>query len=233
MTILITGGSGLLGAELRKVDTTLIAPTRAELDITNLDQVRAVLDQSKPSIVIHLAAATTPPQHDAQPLLGVEHNIIGTANLALACGERGIRLIYTSSDYVYTGAGPHHEDEAVLPNKNFYWSKLGGECAVRLCPNSLILRLSFGPRPFPWEKVYADQWCSKLYVDEIAPLILAAARSSATGVMNVGGPRITIEDYARQTRPDIETIPRPAEIPADVSLDITRMQTALGTKTDA
>src|SRR3989338_6553998 len=91
----------------------------------------------------------------------------------------------------------------------------------------LILRLSFGPAPFPWEKVYEGQWNSKLYVDEMAPLVLAAAQSDATGIMNIGGPRATLEAYARRTKSDIQTIPKPDWVPADTSLDLTRMQSIL------
>ncbi|EKD41142.1 MAG: hypothetical protein ACD_73C00823G0001 [uncultured bacterium] len=93
--------------------------------------------------------------------------------------------------------------------------------------NFLILRLSFGEVPFRWEKVYEDQWNSKLYVDEMAPLVLAAAQSDATGVLNIGGPRSSLENYARRSRPDIQTIPRPAWVPQDTSLDLTRMKKVL------
>ena len=226
--ILVTGGSGLLGKEVLKLDSSLVAPLRAEMDITSLDSIQAALKKYQPDIVLHLAAATKPPEHEKDPELGIVANIVGTANVARACIRVGIRLVYTCTDYVYVGPGPHKETEAILPPYNFGWSKLGGEAAVRMVPNSLVLRLSFGPVPFPWEKVYADQWNSKLYVDEMAPVVLAAARSSATGVMNIGGPRTTLEAYARRTRPDLQTIPKPDWVPGDTSLELTKMKTVLG-----
>jgi len=228
MSILLTGGSGLLGREILKLDSTLIAPSHAEMDIISLEAVRRVLAEQHPTVVLHLAAATKPPQHREHPEVGLSTNIIGTANIAMACLELKIRLVYTSTDYVYGGAGPHQEEEPLWSPYNFGWSKLGGECAVRLVPNHLILRLSFGPIPFPWEKVYEGQWNSKLYVDEMAPLVLAAAKSSATGVLNLGGPPTTLEAYARRTRPDITAIPKPDWVPADTSLDLTRMKEVLG-----
>ncbi len=225
--ILITGGSGLLGKEILKLDPTLIAPSHAEMDITNLASVTSVLQRVKPDIVLHLAAATKPPEHEKNPDLGIAANIVGTANVAGVCIRLGIRLVYTSTDYIYVGPGPHKETEAVMSPYNFGWSKLGGEAAVHMVPNSLVLRLSFGPVPFPWEKVYEGQWNSKLYVDEMAPLVLAVAKSSARGVMNIGGPRTTLEAYAKRTRPDITTIPKPDWVPQDTSLDLTHMKATL------
>ena len=145
----------------------------------------------------------------------------------MACLENKVRLVYTSTDYNYQGKGPHKEEEPLLPPYNFGWSKLGGECAVIICPNSLALRLSFGPAPFPWSKVYQGQYTSKLYVDEIAPIVLMAVKSSATGILNLGGPRMTLEAFAKRTKPEIETMERPSWMPEDVSLDIRKMKKAL------
>lgn len=228
--MLMTGGSGLLGSEIRKLDARVVSPTLRELDITSYESVARFLKKHQVATVLHLAAATKPPEHEKNPAWGVEINIIGTANVARVCHEQGIRLVYTSTDYVYVGDGPHLETEAVFPPYAFGWSKLGGEAAVHMLKNALTLRLSFGPVPFPWDKVYEGQLNSKLYVDEMAPLVLAAAKSSATGIMNLGGPRMTLEAYAKRTRADIQTIPKPEWVPHDTSLDLTKMQKELGIK---
>lgn len=224
MKILMTGGSGLLGSEIKKIEPEIIAPSHTECDITDLKSVIACLEKHKPDVVLHLAAETKPPQHDKSPEPGLKVNIIGTANVALACHQVGAKLVYTSTDYLYGGQGPHREDEPIVLPYKFAYTKFGGECAVRLLNDSLVLRLSFGPVPFPWEKVYQGQYNSKLYVDEMAPLILAAAKSEATGIMNIGGPRNSLEEYARRTRPDIKTIPKPEWVPEDTSLDISKMK---------
>lgn len=230
MKILMTGGSGLLGKEILKLDSTIIAPPHSELDITDFESVERVVKKYNPDVVLHCAAATKPPEHSKNSELGLAVNIIGTANVAVACVRYDKKLVYTSTDYVYAGKGPHKEEEPLWPPYNFGWSKLGGECAVRLVSNHLILRLSFGPVPFPWDKVYDNQYNSKLYVDEMAPLILASAKSTAQGVMNVGGPRMSLADYARRTKPNIETIPTLDWVPKDTSLDLTKMIKLLGIK---
>lgn len=228
MRILLTGGSGLLGTEIHKLDDSLITPGHDELDIVSYESVRSGLEKHRPEAVLNLAAATKPPEHEKNPAWGIATNIVGTANVARVCHELGMRMVYTSTDYVYVGSGPHSEDEPVYPPYAFGWSKLGGEAAVIMIKNSLILRLSFGPVPFPWEKVYEGQWNSKLYVDEIAPLVLAAVQCHAIGIMNVGGPRTTLAEYAKRTRKDIQTIPKPDWLPGDTSLDLTKMQKELG-----
>lgn len=227
MKILMTGGSGLLGREILKIDKKITAPSHRELDITKIRSIEKALEKYKPDIILHLAAANKPPEHEKNPEPGLGVNIIGTANLCLACHKAGIKLIYTSTDYVYTGRGPHKEDEALFPPSRYAWSKLGGECAVRMLPHFLILRLDFGPIPFPWEKVYKGQYVSKLYVDEMAVLVLKAAKSKTEGVINLGGSKISLEKYARKTKPDIETIPKPDWVPEDSSMDISKMKREL------
>lgn len=217
----------MLGIEILKLDSKIIAPHHTELDITDLNSVLKAVEKYNPDVVLHLAAATKPPEHAKNPELGLTVNIIGTANVVRACVRFGKKLVYTSTDYVYVGKGLHKEEEPLWSPYNFGWSKLGGECAVRLVPNHLILRLSFGPVPFPWDKVYKNQYNSKLYVDEMAPLVLASAKCSVTGVMNLGGPRTSLADYAKRTKPNIETISTPDWVPRDTSLDVTKMKKEL------
>lgn len=227
MKILMTGGSGLLGREIIKLNPNIIAPTHKELDVTNPKSIEKVIKKYKPDVILHLAATNNPPGHETDPEPGLRVNIIGTANLCLACSKADIKLIYASTDYVYTGKGPHKEDEALLPPSRFAWSKLGGESAVRMLKKFLILRIDFGPSPFPWKKVYKNQFVSKLYAADMAVLVLKVVESKTEGVMNLGGPGISLEKYAKITCPDIETIPKPAWVPKDTSMDITKMRKLL------
>lgn len=213
--VLITGGSGLLGREIQKLGD-FYCPEHFEFDITDSLQVGFVMNRIEPLLVIHLAANNKTSESD------ILTNIIGTANLAYECQQREIRMVYTSTDYVYYGAGPHSEHEPLKPPYNFAWSKLGGECAVRQVPNHLILRIDIGKRPFPHKKVYDDQMCSKLYADEAAPFILEAALSNITGILNIGHEPISLADHARRTVPNIETIETPNWIPRDTSFNLTR-----------
>ncbi|MEK8023164.1 MAG: sugar nucleotide-binding protein [Candidatus Hydrogenedentota bacterium] len=224
--ILLTGGSGLLGRHLRALDPTIVAPPRAELDVSNLAQISICIAKYHPAIILHAAAMTRVGDVRSRRTEAIEANIVGTCRIAQAALEHDLRLVHLSSDYVYADtAGPHREDEPLLPANEYAWTKLGAEAAVRLVPDSLIIRTSFGPRPCEYDIALEDKITSRMYVDEIAPRMLKVARSSLTGIINLGGPAISMLDYARRTKDNVRSA-RLAElnepIPRDTSLDLSR-----------
>lgn len=227
MKILLTGGSGLLGLKLRELDPSLIAPDRAQMDICDAVAVNEFLHAESPDVIIHAAAMTGAQECELDREGAIRTNITATSELAAQAINRGVRLVYLSTDYVYPGEdGPHKESDPLLPINVYSWTKLGGECSVRMGPNSLIIRTTFGPSPFEYEQAAVDKITSKLYVDEAAPIILKLAKSKTTGVTNVGGERRTLYDYARESRPDVRKIllkDLPDRIPPDTSLDLTRL----------
>jgi dTDP-4-dehydrorhamnose reductase len=69
-------------------------------------------------------------QHEKKITESIKKNIIGTANLCIAANKYNIKLIYTSTNFVYPGTkGNYSEKDALLPFNNYGWSKLGGECS--------------------------------------------------------------------------------------------------------
>jgi dTDP-4-dehydrorhamnose reductase len=225
---LLTGGTGLLGTELRKLDADIVAPTRDQFNICDAAHVRACIDADRPNIIIHAAAATNNRAIEASPRDALETNIKGTANLALACLETRVRLVFISTDYVYKGdRGQYSEADELLPANLYAWTKLAGETAVRTVPNHLIIRTSFGNSRFDYPAAFTDKWSSKEYVDVIAAEILQAARSPLTGVVNIGGPRRTMFDYAISRNPDVGRISLSNDThdsPADTSMNLGRWQ---------
>lgn len=226
MKILLTGGTGLLGKELIKIDPSIIAPTHSELDITNLDNVYSSLSWWRPDIVIHCAALLDEKTIKNHPNKAIETNIIGTANISIVCSKYKIRLVYLSTDYVYKGdKGNYNEDDELLPFNFYAWTKLGGEASIRGVKNHLIIRASFGPIEFPYSHAFRDRWRSKEYVDEIAPKIYEAAKSPLQGILNLGGERKTVYEYAKERNPDILSIKQQDsgfEAPYDTSLNLTK-----------
>ena len=206
------------------LDSNLVAPSRDELDITDAEAVSAYVTSLKPDLILHTAAITNNRDIEADPSAALEVNIKGTANIAGACLGTRTRLVYLSTDYVYRGdRGYYREVDELMPANLYAWTKLAGEAAVRAVPNHLIIRTSFGSRQFPYPAAFADKWSSKDYVDLLAPEILEAATGPLTGVVNIGGPRRTIYDYAILRNRDIQRIDRDAsglDSPADTSLDL-------------
>ena len=224
MRILLTGGTGLLGIELLKLDADIIAPRRSELDVTDSAAVAEYVNKLLPDVIVHAAAVTNNRDIEADPSEALEVNIKGTANLAQACLVSGTRLVYISSDYVYKGdRGDYSESDEVLPSNLYAWTKLAGEAAVRAVANHLIVRTSFGASEFQYPAAFTDKWSSKQYVDEVAPKILKAAVGSATGVLNIGGSRRTLYEYASERNPKVRKISRGEaahDATADTSLNL-------------
>lgn len=196
--IIVTGGSGLLGSELKQIMPDIKYPSSKEFDVTNYKQMKEYLSSNCCELIVHAAAFTSPPLIDKDPLRALEVNIIGTANVVKLCIEFDARLIYISTDYVFRGdKGNYKEDESVYPVNKYAWSKLGGECAVRIYDKSLIVRTSFGPNVFPYEKAFVDQWTSRESVTVIAKKISALIDKNIAGVIHVGGERKTVFEYAK------------------------------------
>ena len=226
--ILLTGGTGLLGTELLKLDAEIEAPGRNDLNIIDDAAVARYIADYLPDVIIHAAAITDNREIEDDPSEALDVNIHGTASIAKACLGMRIRLVYLSTDYVYSGdRGNYSESDEVAPTNLYAWTKLAGEAAVRAVPNHLIIRTSFGDNYFPYPVAFSDKWSSKEYVDLIALDILEAARSPLTGIINIGGPRRTIYEYAVIRNCDVRRIKREDSVfesPTDTSLNLSRWQ---------
>lgn len=233
MKILLSGGSGLLGRELLKLDSDIISPTHSEMDVYNKESIDEYINKTKPDVFLHCAAFTSPPKIDADPAKAIKDNIIGTSNVALSCMKESVRLVYISTDYVFRGdRGQYSEEDEVYPQNKYAWSKLGGECAVRLYDNSLIIRTSFIADIFPYEKAFVDQYTSRDAVSVIAPIILELTkRTNLCGVFHVGTERKTVFELAKRLRPDVGEMHRKDvsfAVPADTSFDLNKLKSSSG-----
>jgi dTDP-4-dehydrorhamnose reductase len=223
--ILFTGGGGLLGSEFKKILPGIHYPSHKEFDVTNYGQMQRYLETHPCDLIIHAAAFISPPAIDKDPSKAIEVNIIGTSNVVRLCMQHGARLIYVSTDYVFKGdRGNYAETDAVYPVNKYAWSKLGGECAAAMYDKSLIVRTTFGPNVFPFEKAFVDQWTSRESVTAIAEKISKLVDKDVTGVIHVGGRRRTVFEYARSldaTRRVGELSVRdvPFTVPVDTSMN--------------
>lgn len=149
MKILITGSNGQLGNELQKIVATgnaeigivseeikaaeVFALDVDKLDITNLGQVKTILKEINPDVVINCAAATNVDGCESNQDLAFKINAIGPRNLAIACEEIGAKLVQVSTDYVFSGVGeiPLTEFDLTAPYSVYGKTKLLGEEYVR------------------------------------------------------------------------------------------------------
>ncbi len=107
MKILVTGAKGLLGTDLvpilRASAHEVLATDIEELDITNMDQVMALISAEKPEVVINCAAYTQVDKAEEEKDKAFAVNWLGVQNLALACAFHQISLCHFSTDYVFNG----------------------------------------------------------------------------------------------------------------------------------
>ena len=234
--ILVTGGTGRFGTVLKKLKTNyeMHFPSKTTLDITNFRSIQKYIKFKKPNFVIHLAGLSRPMNiHDRKIKESINLNIIGTCNVTKACAEKNIKLIYFSTSYVYPGTkGNYMESDSLLPVNNYAWSKLGGECAVQLYKNSLILRLCMTEKPFVHKAAFYDVRNSFMYHDEVAKILLKLL--NVKGILNVGGKSQSIYNFAKIENPKVKKVFLKKNIkikmPINSSMNIAKLKKILKNK---
>jgi len=203
--VVVTGGNGnfskhILSNVLGREDYQFLFFSKDKLDVRFLDSIESVLDREKPDILLHAGAITRPMVvHKKNPEVSIETNIVGTSNCVIACLRRGIKMVYISTDYVYPGdKGDYKEADPVFPVNQYAWSKLGGECAVKMYSNSLILRVAMVEDPFPHDRALVDSIKSPISQQEAAQICVDLLEEK--GTINVGGKAQSIYDFVKQKK---------------------------------
>lgn len=230
--ILLTGGTGRLGRELIHLLPDLVAPPRSELDIIQPHTIQAVLDRYTPQVLVHAAAYTDVAGAERNHTTCWQVNVVGTRHLVRAVRERGGRLVYISTDYVFYGdRGLYTEEDPVGPVRNYYaLSKLVAEEIVRLVPDHLVIRTSFRPRDWPYPVAFQDMYTSQDYVDVIAPeiaLAIARCRDIPYETLHIATERKSVYALAKRRKPDVQPGSKQqasVALPDDITLDTTRWQ---------
>ena len=206
--ILISGGNGEFAKELQRHNTEykIVAPSKKEMDITKIEDIDYLIYSNKPDYFIHAGALTRPMViHESEPNKSIITNIIGTSNVVLTCMKYKVKLIYLSTDYVYPGTdGNYNENDYLKPFTNYGWSKLGGECAVRLYDNYLILRMAMNKKPFPHPKALVDMKKSLMYIDDASKVVLKLLDEK--GTINIGGKSQSVYDFVKESNPNVGKI---------------------------
>ncbi len=224
--IVVTGGNGRFATTLKqsKLNLNFIFPSKSQLNILKISSIKNFIKKHKPKYLIHCAALSRPMDiHDTFISKSIDINIIGTANVVKVCSEFDIKLIYFSTGYVYPGVkGNYKETDAVLPINNYAWSKLGGECAVIMYKNSLILRLIMCEKPFLHKKAFHDIKTNFIYHDEVIKMIPKIL--DKTGIINVGGKTQSVYNFAKQTNKNIKKVSGKKIFPPKPSMNISRLK---------
>ena len=143
----------MLGQDLTahlKARHQVVGADLPEVDITDLHSVQRAFAGAKLEAVIHAAAFTAVDDCEHRPDFAFQVNGQGTRNVAAACREASLPMLYLSTDYVFDGqkSDPYAEDDPPNPLNIYGQSKLQGERHVQeLLPAAWIVRTSwlFGP----------------------------------------------------------------------------------------
>ena len=225
--ILITGSNGLLGQKLSDVylaqnEVIWLATGKganrhpqkekmdyAQMDICNEEEVNAVLDAFKPTVVIHTAAMTQVDDCEFEKEACVALNIDAVAHLARKSAEMDFRLVHLSTDFIFDGTKEMYtETDEANPLSYYGWSKLEAEKRVQeLAKDYVILRtvLVYGKvadmsrsNIMLWAyntlkegksaKVVDDQFRTPTLAEDLALGCVLAANATEVGIYNIAGP---------------------------------------------
>lgn len=204
MKVLVTGIGGQLGhdvvRELEKRGQEVVGVGRAEMDITDEGKVREVIRTCAPDAVIHCSAYTAVDRAEEEDDLCHQVNVEGTKYIAEACAELDCKMIYISTDFVFSGEGerPWETDDEAGPINVYGKTKYEGELEVKSRLNKwFIVRISwvFGYNGNNFVKtmlrlgkengavkVVADQIGSPTYTRDAAVLLADLVQTEKYGV---------------------------------------------------
>lgn len=237
-TILISGGNGKFSNALIKINKKyrILAPNKKQMDILNQNSISNFISKHKIDYFIHAAAFTTPmAKHQIEIKKSISTNIIGSANVALCCLKKKIKLIYISTNFVYPGKqGNYTEDSNLYPVNEYGWSKLGGECAMQIYKNTLILRICMNDDYFPHKSAFTNYLTSFLKKTEAARITLNLLDKK--GIINIGGKKQSAYNFAKDLNSKIKKIKLKKKdkilLGLDTSMSINKLSKILHAKKD-
>ena len=229
--ILVTGGDGRFCKVLKKYNESLnlYFANKKECNILKINTIDKIVKKIKPKIILHCAALSRPMSvHETDIVKSIDLNIIGTSNVTKICKKNNIKLIYFSTGYVYEGKrGNYSEEDPVKPFNNYGLSKLGGECAVKMYKNSLILRLTMTEKPFRFKKAYSNLISNFIFHEEVVKMLPKVI--SQKGIINIGGKSQSVYSFAKTFNKNIKkiTLKKRSKLPLRQDMNTSKLKTLL------
>lgn len=206
--VAVTGANGQVGQEFVSVlknnqKYEVYGLNKRDLDVTDAKQVVAVMTNINPDIVIHAAAYTKVDLAEKNHELAYRINEIGTQNIAEATANIQAKLVYISTDYVFSGNTdtPYNEWDPPDPISIYGKTKLAGEQIVKdTLTKHFIVRTSwvYGENGENFVKnmlrlakekqqlqIVKDQIGSPTYTVDLVNAILSIMESEEYGIYHV------------------------------------------------
>lgn len=207
MKLLVTGVKGQLGydvvEECKKRGILAVGVDVEEMDITDPEACERVIKEAGVDAVVHCAAYTAVDAAEDNPELCRKVNAEGTKNIVKVCRELGIKMMYFSTDYVFSGQGerPWKPEDKREPLNVYGQTKYEGELAVEDgLDQYFILRIAwvFGVNGKNFIKtmlrlgkergavsVVHDQVGSPTYTADLAVLVVDMIQTEKYGIYHV------------------------------------------------
>ena len=131
--VLVTGVNGQLGHDvinnLNDLGIENLGIDIDDLDLTDKKKVQEYITNYNPDVIVHCAAYTAVDRSEDEKELCYQVNVEGTRNIVEVSKAIDSKLVYISTDYVFSGEGeePRHEDEITNPINYYGYTKEQGE----------------------------------------------------------------------------------------------------------
>lgn len=150
LRILQFGATGQLGRALLSrapaAGVEITALSRMEADLADPGAAARAVAAHDADLAVIAAAYTAVDAAESEEALARRINAEAAGEIAQACAQRGLKLVYVSTDYVFSGEGGRawREDDPVAPQNAYGRTKAAGEQAVLdASPKALVLRTSW------------------------------------------------------------------------------------------
>lgn len=150
MKVLVTGVNGQLGHdvmdELKRRGHEAVGVDIEEMDVTDAECVKRVMTQTAPDAVVHCSAYTAVDRAEEEVELCRCVNAEGTKYIAEACASLDCKLLYLSTDYIFSGEGerPWEPGDEPDPLNVYGLTKYEGEKEIKSRLNKyFIVRISW------------------------------------------------------------------------------------------
>lgn len=224
MKIFITGGSGNLGKELKKIIPNtyqVCSPTKTECDILVPSILKYYIEDYNPDIILHLAAFVDTVGCEENKEKAIDTNIIGTTNLVKSCLDIKCKFVYVSSEYVFKGdKGNYSVNDKQNPINVYGKTKSASEYIVSILSNYQIIRAPFIKTKYP--EVYTNQYCSRYFIEDVAARIFDNIINNNDKIIHIANEKKSLYNHYL----DKGLSPCPIEIPKNME-HITPKDTSL------
>lgn len=212
--ILLLGGSGTLGKAIIKsrLFNNLNYPTSKTLNILNQKKIEDFLIKNKIKIILHCAALARVKECEKNKKKAYSINVLGTQNIVKSvnnCQKKNnlnIRVIFMSSDAVYSSTRGNYKETDNLKSYNYYgWTKIQGEKTIKKLNNYIIIRTRFFNKyKIKFNYAAVNIFTSSIEVSKLVKYINKIIKKKFKGVLNVGGKRVSDFEKYKKYKKDIK-----------------------------